>query len=83
MHDMLARIAAQLLVLYDEAASTEQIEAARAYAHAFNIVRNETRGVRISFGGPPPVLRQVPRLATPEVLTERLPPHLRPRGDRG
>jgi hypothetical protein len=77
--EMLARIAAQLLVLYDEALNADREEEARAYAQAFNVLRDETRGVRITFGGPPPVLRKVPRLPPPPSLVRRLPPHLRPR----
>ncbi len=75
---MIARVAAQLLVLYDEAIEADYPEAAKAFALAFNLVRNETRGVKVSFGGPPPVLRQVPRMDFPDALAERLPPHLRP-----
>lgn len=75
---MLVRIAAQLMVLYDDAMSNDRGEAARAYAMALNILRNETEGVPISFDGPPPTLRGIPTVDLPERLNERLAPTYRP-----
>jgi hypothetical protein len=76
--DMLASIAAQLMILYDEAMKRGDQDVAEAYARSLNIVRNETPGVRISFGGPPPTLRQIPRVAFPQTLFKRLAPKHRP-----
>ncbi len=69
---MLTRIAAQLMVLYDEAMSDDRKEAAEAYAMALNVVRDETPGVKITFDGPPPTLRGIPTKDFPEDLVERL-----------
>jgi len=76
--EMLGSIAAQLMVLYDDAVAEDRPEAAEAYAMAVNVVRNETKGVKIFFDGPPPTLRTVPRQAFPEDLTDRLAPMHRP-----
>ncbi len=76
--DMLASIAAQLMILYDEAMKRGDRDVAEAYARSLNIVRNETPGVRISFDGPPPTLRQIPRVAFPQNLLKRLAPTHRP-----
>ena len=78
---MLTRIAAQLMILYDDAMSDDRKEAAEAYAMALNVVRNETPGVKITFDGPPPTLRGIPTKDFPEDLAKRLAPHLRPAGD--
>jgi hypothetical protein len=75
---MLVRIAAQLMILYDDAMSNDRKEAAQAYAMALNVVRNETEGVKITFDGPPPTLRGIPTIDFPERLEERLAPHHRP-----
>lgn len=79
--EMLGSIAAQLMVLYDNAMADGQKEAAEAYAMALNVVRNETKGVKIFFDGPPPTLRTVPRKSFPEDLASRLAPMHRPRGE--
>ena len=76
--EMLGSIAAQLMILYDDAMANDRPEAAEAYAMALNVVRNETNGVKIFFGGPPPTLRTVPRTSFPERLEERLAPLHRP-----
>jgi len=76
--DMLIRIAAQLMILYDDAMSNDRKAAAEAYAMALNVVRNETDGVRISFEGPPPTLRGIPTKEFPEQLEKRLLPRYRP-----
>jgi hypothetical protein len=76
---MLGRIAAQLMVLYDDAASNGRSDAAKAYALALNVVRTETDDVPIRFGGPPPTLRTIPRTSFPEDLVDRLAPTHRPR----
>jgi hypothetical protein len=78
--EMLGSIAAQLMILYDDAVSDDRTEAAEAYAMALNVVRNETDGVAISFDGPPPTLRTVPRRSFPEDLAGRLSPAHRPDG---
>ncbi len=75
---MLVRIAAQLMVLYDDAVSDDRREAAEAYAMALNVLRDETEGVTISFDGPPPILRGIPTIDFPERLNEQLPPSHRP-----
>lgn len=75
---MLVRIVAQLMVLYDDAISSDQGEAAKAYAMALNVVRDETEGVTISFDGPPPTLRGIPTVDFPEQLEDRLAPQHRP-----
>lgn len=75
---MLTRIAAQLMVLYDDAMSDDRKEAAEAYAMALNVVRDETPGVKIAFDGPPPTLRGIPTKDFPEDLAERLAPQQRP-----
>ncbi len=76
--EMLGSIAAQLMILYDDAMADGRTEAADAYAMALNVVRNETDGVKIFFDGPPPTLRTVPRKAFPEDLEGRLAPMHRP-----
>jgi hypothetical protein len=76
--DMLGSIAAQLMILYDDAAANDRSAAADAYAMALNVVRNETEGVKIFFDGPPPTLRTVPRKSFPEDLESRLAPMHRP-----
>lgn len=76
--DMLGSIAAQLMILYDDAMSDDREEAAEAYAMALNVVRNETEGVKIFFDGPPPTVRTVPRTEFPKELTTRLAPKHRP-----
>jgi len=81
--EMLGSIAAQLMILYDDAASKKEKEKADAYAMALNVVRNETEGVKIFFDGPPPTLRTVPRKAFPEDLAGRLAPMHRPNGSVG
>jgi len=78
---MLVRIVAQLMVLYDDAVSSDRREAAQAYAMALNVVRNETKGVTISFDGPPPTLRGIPTIRMPERLADRLAPKHRPSQD--
>jgi hypothetical protein len=78
---MLTRIAAQLMILYDDAMSDDRKEAAQAYARALNVVRDETPGVKITFDGPPPTLRGIPTKDFPEDLAQRLAPHLRPAAD--
>ena len=75
---MLSRIAAQLMVLYDEAMNEKNREAAEAYARALNILRTETRDVRITFDGPPPILRKVPKIPFPDEHCHRLSPNHRP-----
>lgn len=75
---MIGSIAAQLMILYDEAMKNKEPDAARAYALAINIVRNETEGVEIRFDGPPPTLRKIPRLGFPDGLVKRLSPKHRP-----
>jgi len=75
---MLVRIAAQLMVLYDDAVAEGRREAAEAYAIALNVLRNETEGVTISFDGPPPTLRGIPTIDFPDRLEERLAPKHRP-----
>ena len=75
---MLGSIAAQLMILYDDAMARGEEEAAEAYAMALNVVRNETDGVKIFFDGPPPTLRTVPRKTFPEDLESRLAPVHRP-----
>jgi len=75
---MLSRIAAQLMVLYDEAMNEKNREAAEAYARALNILRTETQDVRITFDGPPPILRKVPKIPFPDEHCDRLSPHHRP-----
>lgn len=79
--DMLGSIAAQLMILYDNAMSEDRTEAAEAYAMALNVVRNETEGVKIFFDGPPPTVRTVPRAEFPMELTNRLAPKHRPNSD--
>lgn len=76
--EMLGSIAAQLMILYDDAMSDGRTEAADAYAMALNIVRNETEDVKIFFGGPPPTVRTVPRTEFPKELMDRLAPKHRP-----
>lgn len=76
--EMLGSIAAQLMILYDDAMTDDRREAADAYAMALNVVRNETDGVKIFFDGPPPTLRTVPRKSFPEDLEGRLAPMHRP-----
>lgn len=76
--EMLGRIAAQLMILYDDAVTDGRSEAAEAYAMALNVVRNETGDVEIVFGGPPPTLRTVPRKSFPDDLAGRLAPMHRP-----
>ena len=76
--EMLGSIAAQLMILYDDAMSDGRKEAADAYAMALNVVRNETDGVKIFFDGPPPTLRTVPRKEFPDDLEDRLAPMHRP-----
>lgn len=78
--DALASMAAQLMVLYDDAMANGRSEAAEAYAMALNIVRNESGSIPIRFGGPPPILRTVPRKSFPEELEGRLSPMHRPNG---
>jgi hypothetical protein len=75
---MLSRIAAQLMVLYDEAMNEKNREAAEAYARALNILRTETGDVRITFDGPPPILRKVPKIPFPDEHRHRLSPKHRP-----
>lgn len=75
---MVTSIAAQLMILYDQAMSEKNPEAARAYALALNLLRRETKGVKISFDGPPPTLRRIPTVHFPEDLADRLPPKYRP-----
>jgi len=75
---MLGSIAAQLMILYDDAVTDDRPEAAEAYAMALNVVRNESEGVEIVFDGPPPTVRTVPRKTFPEDLAERLAPVHRP-----
>jgi hypothetical protein len=75
---MLGSIAAQLMILYDDAVTDDRSEAAEAYAMALNVVRNESEGVEIVFDGPPPTVRTVPRKSFPENLAERLAPMHRP-----
>ena len=75
---MLIRIAAQLMILYDDASSEGEKKAAEAYAMALNVVRNETPGVKITFDGPPPTLRGIPTMDLPDDLAERLAPQQRP-----
>ncbi len=75
---MFVRIAAQLMVLYDDAMSNDRREAAQAYAMALNVLRNETEGIPISFDGPPPTLRGIPTVDFPEQLEEQLAPQYRP-----
>ena len=77
---MIGSVAAQLMILYDHAMSEQNEEAARAYAMALNLVRHETKGVKIFFDGPPPTLRQIPQVSFPEELIDRLPPKHQPRG---
>lgn len=77
--EMLGSIAAQLMVLYDDALAKGRPEAAKAYAMALNIVRRESGSVQIRFDGPPPTLRSVPRMSFPEDLDGRLSPVHRPR----
>lgn len=79
--EMLGRMAAQLMVLYDDALTEGRTEAAQAYAMSLNVLRNESVSVPIRFGGPPPTLRTVPRLHFPDELKERLSPVHRPRSD--
>ena len=76
--EMLSRVVAQLMVLYDGAMREDRPEAAEAYAMALNVVRNETTGVTISFDGPPPTLRTIPRTTFPDDLVDRLAPAHRP-----
>jgi len=78
--EMLSTVAAQLMILFDEAMKAGDRDVAEAYARALNIVRNETDGVRITFDGPPPTLRPVPRVGFPESLAKRLAPSHRPKG---
>jgi len=75
---MLSRIAAQLMVLYDEAMNDKDRRAAEAYARALNILRTETQDVRITFDGPPPILRKVPRVPFPDDYRDRLSPSHQP-----
>lgn len=75
---MIGSIAAQLMILYDEAMKENEREAAEAYAMALNVVRNETKGVKIFFDGPPPTLRKVPRRQFPDTFVKRLAPKHRP-----
>jgi hypothetical protein len=77
--EMLSSIAAQLMILYDEAMKEQRPDVAEAYARALNVVRNETPGVRITFDGPPPTLRQIPRIGFPDELVSRLAPPHRPK----
>ncbi|PEN14954.1 hypothetical protein CRI94_01285 [Longibacter salinarum] len=58
--------------------SDQRPDVAEAYARALNVVRNETPGVRIKFDGPPPTLRQIPRVGFPDELVSRLAPPHRP-----
>lgn len=76
--EMLGSIAAQLMILYDDAMADDRTEAADAYAMALNVVRNETGNVKIFFDGPPPTLRTVPRKSFPDDLEGRLAPMHRP-----
>lgn len=76
--DMMTSIAAQLMILYDDAMNKREKDAAKAYAMAINVVRNQTKGVKISFNGPPPTLRSIPRISFPEDLKSRLSPKHRP-----
>lgn len=76
--DMITSIAAQLMILYDDAMSKKNKDAARAYATAINVVRNQTKGVKITFNGPPPTLRSIPRISFPKELESRLSPKHRP-----
>lgn len=76
--DMITSIAAQLMILYDHAMSEKNTEAAKAYALALNLLRRETKGIKISFDGPPPTLRRIPQVYFPEDLVDRLPPKHRP-----
>jgi hypothetical protein len=76
--EMMVRIAAQLMILYDDAMSNGRKEAAEAYAMALNVVRSETEGVTISFNGPPPTLRGIPTKEFPDELAQRLAPQHRP-----
>jgi len=75
---MLGSIAAQLMILYDDAVTDDRTEAAEAYAMALNVLRNESDGVEIVLDGPPPTVRTVPRKTFPEDLAERLAPIHRP-----
>jgi len=75
---MLIRIAAQLMILYDDASSDGRKDASEAYAMALNVVRDETPGVKITFDGPPPTLRGIPTKDFPNELAERLAPQQRP-----
>lgn len=77
--EMLSTVAAQLMILFDEAMKEGDRDVAEAYARALNIVRNETAGVRITFDGPPPTLRQIPRVSFPASLVKRLAPKHRPK----
>lgn len=77
--DMIGSIAAQLMILYDEAKKEKNEDAAQAYSMALNVVRNETKGVKIFFDGPPPILRKVPRASFPEKYADRLSPKHRPK----
>jgi len=76
--DMITSVAAQIMILYDHAMTEKNTEAAHAYALALNLLRRETRGIKISFDGPPPTLRRIPEAYFPEDLAERLPPKHRP-----
>jgi len=78
---LLGRMAAQFMVLYDDAMANGRTEAAEAYAVALNVVRHESGDVSIRFGGPPPTLRKVPRKAFPKDLEGRLAPMHRPRSN--
>lgn len=78
MPEMLGRVAAQLMILYDDAMADDRNEAANAYAMALNVVREETTGVTISFDGPPPTLRRIPKKDFPKDLEGRLAPKHRP-----
>lgn len=79
--EMMVRIAAQLMILYDDAMSDDRKEAAEAYAMALNVVRSETKGVPITFNGPPPTLRGIPTKELPDELAQRLAPQHRPVDD--
>lgn len=76
--EMVVRIAAQLMVLYDDAKQNKNAKAARAFAQALTVLRNETKGVKIRFDGPPPTLRRIPPTPFPEELCKRLAPSFRP-----
>jgi len=76
--DMVTSVAAQLMILYDHAMAEKNTEAAEAYALALNLLRRETKGIKISFDGPPPTLRRIPQAYFPEELADRLPPKHRP-----